>query len=721
MAAPEAAVPGGGVEDAQLFTRGGPNMPDNRGQSMVAKHLEKQQKEKENKAMEKLKLLAPQLGPAVRAMALQECDWSEDKAVVMLRRFQVGTVEELLKLQKERKKHQLGLDTAKPGGKKERKGKKAASSGSNSGSGSGSDAGESGSGSSGGSSSESESEEDEKRRSKRSKRKRSRSRSRSRERSSKRGRKERRRGGSRDRSKRRKDKRRKEKEKDKKRRRDKDKARAKASSKGAIGQEYGKYGIIRETDMYAKRPEFQLWAMEVKKVDLEAMPRLEEKELFKDYMEEYNTATLPHRKYYDLEVYERARAAKAARKGAYDELKTTDKAKAMREQELLRAQMTLAYRTGDTKKAERASGWIVARAQQAASSLQSPALRKLMAAAAANRAQAAAADTLPTSSSGTHKMGTLLIKCTDTKGVVAAVAQLLYGESRLEAARVAPPGGPGRFGCNITASDQFSDLEQGMFYQRVQFDYSDMLVGPGNAAVLERGIAEVARRYDMDWQVAYQDQQKRVAILVSKLSHGLYDLLIRREEGELNCQASVETWSGLVLQLGTMRHAPFRKRNCLQNQRVECGSGIPLIISNHPDLEPVAQRFGVPFVHLPIAKGDPGAKAAQEAEIERLLAEHDVNLIVLARYMQARAIFSPEFCEKHWRHTINIHHSFLPAFEGARPYHRRDVARVTHQDSVADMIRKGCDLERLVLARAVRWHIQDRIIVNANKTVVFEG
>lgn len=345
---------------------------------MVAKHLEKQQKEKETRAMERLHLLLPALGPTVRALALQKCYWDEERALTMLRRFQVAKVDDLSKLHKERRRHQLALQS----GKLEKRHKQG--SGSDGGSGSDSDSG-SGSGS-GGSSSSSEDE--------RGKRKggskRRRSRSRSTERASKRDKKERRekdKSGSKD-KKRRKDKRGKKEKKEK--RSSKDKARAKQATRGAIGHEYGKYGLIRDTDMYSKRPEFQLWAMEVKKIDIEAMPRSEEKEMFKDYMEEYNTATLPHKKYYDLDMYEKQQAAKAARKGisakegavertafddemerkremaeerkrlaaermqrAYNELRTTDKAKDMREQQMLRSQMELAYKTGDHKKAEK--------------------------------------------------------------------------------------------------------------------------------------------------------------------------------------------------------------------------------------------------------------------------------------------------------------------------------------------------------------------------------
>lgn len=252
-------------------------------------------------------------------------------------------------------------------------------------------------------------------------------------------------------------------------------------------------------------------------------------------------------------------------------------------------------------------------------------------------------------------------------------------------------------------------MDERQFYQRISLDYSDLLVGPGNTAVLERGIAEVANRFGMEWQISYRSHRKRIGILVSRMDHCLYDLLIRHEAGELECE-------------------------------------IPVVISNHPALAPVAQKFDIPFCHLPIDGKDPASKGAQEAAIEAIIEEKNLDVLILARYMQ---IFSAEFADRHWRHTINVHHSFLPAFEGARPYHRahergvkiigatahyatsdldcgpiidQDVTRVTHRDSVADMVRKGRDLERLVLSRALRWHLQDRIIVTSNngKTVVFE-
>ncbi|KAL4433824.1 hypothetical protein ABPG75_000265 [Micractinium tetrahymenae] len=375
-AATEGAPPG-----EQLYTRGGPNVPDNRGQSMVAKHLEKQQKEKERRAMERLHLLLPALGPTVRAVALQECNWDEERALTMLRRFQVAKADDLSKLHKERRRHQLHLQSGRPerrrGDKDKEKKKKRRRDEDDSGSSDGADSGTE-SEQSGGSGSGSESQSSGGSDDERSRRKR--------------GRKEKKRSGK-DKDKGKEKKRRREKERrgkkeKKERRKDKAKAKQDKDKKGAIGHEYGKYGIIRETDLYSKRPEFQLWAIEVKHVDLDAMPRSEEKEMFKDFMEEYNTATLPHKKYYDLELYEKQQAAKAARKGtqveveeriafddeaerkkelaaerarqqqerlkqAYEELKTTDKAKDMREQQLLRSQLDLAYKTGDRAKAEK--------------------------------------------------------------------------------------------------------------------------------------------------------------------------------------------------------------------------------------------------------------------------------------------------------------------------------------------------------------------------------
>lgn len=298
---------------------------------------------------------------------------------------------------------------------------------------------------------------------------------------------------------------------------------------------------------------------------------------------------------------------------------------------------------------------------------------------------------LERSASGNDYSATLLVQCPDQKGVVAALAHLLYG-----------------FGCNIVESDQFSDVDNNRFFQRIRFVYDDLVVGTGNTPVLEKAVTELSQRFDMDWSISYEKKLKKMAILVSKMDHCLFDLLIRHKAGELKCE-------------------------------------IPVVISNHPTLGPVADMFGIDFVHFPLDNGkDAEAKLQQELHIEEVLADKAIDLIVLARYMQ---IFSPEFCSRHWKHTINIHHSFLPAFEGARPYHRahergvkiigatahyatseldagpiieQNVTRITHRDSVLDMIRKGRDLERLVLAQAVRWHLDDRVLVHGNKTVVFE-
>jgi len=297
------------------------------------------------------------------------------------------------------------------------------------------------------------------------------------------------------------------------------------------------------------------------------------------------------------------------------------------------------------------------------------------------------------------KEATLLIDCPDAKGVVAASASMLYGQ-----------------GCNILETDQHAQPDAGLFFQRVHFDYTECYLGSGEAAMtgLEAAIESVASRFDMKWSISYANKLKRMAVLVSKFDHCLYDILLRQKSGELRCD-------------------------------------IPLIISNHDTLSHVGEQFGIPFHHLPMADLPPeataeekmAAKLAQEAEIEVLLEDYDVDVVVLARYMQ---VLSDEFCQRHESHTINIHHSFLPAFEGGRPYHRaydrgvkiigatahyitadldagpiidQDVIRISHRDSVADMIQKGRNLERSVLSRALAWHLEDRVLIHNNKTVVF--
>jgi formyltetrahydrofolate deformylase len=279
---------------------------------------------------------------------------------------------------------------------------------------------------------------------------------------------------------------------------------------------------------------------------------------------------------------------------------------------------------------------------------------------------------------------TLLVHCPDRRGIVAALAQLLYGH-----------------GANILDADQHTDLVAGQFFQRIRFDVGELHT---DRLTLEGAIRESAERFSMAWRLAWTHERKRVALFVSRFDHCLFDLLWRHRAGELACD-------------------------------------IAFVLSNHPDLEPVATQFGVPYRVVPITKE---TKAAQEKlELDVLRAER-VELVVLARYMQ---VLSADFIASFPGSIINIHHSFLPAFMGGRPYHQaaergvkligatahyattdldegpiieQDVIRTSHRDSVDDLVRKGRDVERAVLARAVRWHLEDRILVYGNKTVVFE-
>ena len=204
-------------------------------------------------------------------------------------------------------------------------------------------------------------------------------------------------------------------------------------------------------------------------------------------------------------------------------------------------------------------------------------------------------------------LATLLVSCADGKGIVAALAQLLYGH-----------------GCNILDADQHTDEAAGMFFQRIRFDMGEMHT---DRVTVERGIKDVAERFQMDWTLRYAEKTKKVAIFVSKYEHCLYDLLLRHKAGELPCEIS-------------------------------------LIVSNHPTLEDAAKQFDVPFHVFPITKE---TKPEQEAKERALLEEHGIDLVVMARYMQ---ILSPDFTAAFPNGIINIHHSFLPAFIGSKPYHR---------------------------------------------------
>jgi formyltetrahydrofolate deformylase len=278
----------------------------------------------------------------------------------------------------------------------------------------------------------------------------------------------------------------------------------------------------------------------------------------------------------------------------------------------------------------------------------------------------------------TSHLATLLVSCPDRKGLVASLAQTLYGH-----------------GANILDADQHTDPLAQMFFQRIRFDLSSLTT---DRISLEAAIREVAGRFGMTWRLAYGNQKKKVAILVSRYDHCLYDLLLRHRAGELDCD-------------------------------------LTMVLSNHADLAPVAAQFGIPF-HQHASK--------DEAAVQAILDEHAIDTLVLARYMQ---ILSPAFVARWPARIINIHHSFLPAFVGADPYRRayergvklvgatahyvtneldegpiieQAVARCTHRDTVDDLVRKGRDLEKVVLAQAVRWHLEDRVLVYAGKTVVLE-
>jgi len=278
----------------------------------------------------------------------------------------------------------------------------------------------------------------------------------------------------------------------------------------------------------------------------------------------------------------------------------------------------------------------------------------------------------------------LLISCRDQKGLVAAVSDFLY-----------------RNDGNITHADQHTDREEGVFLQRVEFELAGFAIPRGEIAAAFRPIAE---RFDMRWSLRFSDETPRVALLVSKLPHCFYDLLARWRLGEFRAE-------------------------------------IPAVISNHDDMRTIAEEFGVAYHALPVTSA---TKQAQEARMLELLERERVDLVVMARYMQ---ILSADVIARYPNRIINIHHSFLPAFAGGRPYHQahergvkiigatahyataaldqgpiieQDVARVSHRDAVDDLVRKGRDLEKNVLARAVDLHLRNRIVVYGNKTVVFD-
>jgi len=281
------------------------------------------------------------------------------------------------------------------------------------------------------------------------------------------------------------------------------------------------------------------------------------------------------------------------------------------------------------------------------------------------------------------KLGVLRVHGPDSQGIVAAFSQLLYGH-----------------GCGIFESEEATDRAASLFFQRIRFDYGTMHT---DRITLEKGIGEVCERFKMSYDLTWGNRPKNVAILVSKYDHCLWELLLRHRAGELDCK-------------------------------------IALIISNHPDLKTVADAFDIPFHVYKITKA---TKVEQEGLELELMQNMEIDLVILARYMQ---IITDRFCTTFQHKVINIHHSFLPAFVGGKPYHRahergvkligatahyatadldegpiieQDITRISHRDEVNDLIRKGRTLEKNVLVHAVKAHIEDRIIVYNNKCVVF--
>jgi len=284
-----------------------------------------------------------------------------------------------------------------------------------------------------------------------------------------------------------------------------------------------------------------------------------------------------------------------------------------------------------------------------------------------------------------HNSAILLVSCPDRKGIVASIADFIFKHNG-----------------NILFNDEHGDEESRLFLTRVEFDPSNF---DFDLSEFASRFASIAREFQMDWRLAYSTDRPRMAIFVSKYDHCLQDLLYRHQSGELLCE-------------------------------------IPLIISNHPDNQRIADFYHIPYFVLPVTKDN---KREIEQKQLALVREHKCSLVVLARYMQ---VLSNEFIAA-WgsQNLINIHHSFLPAFIGSKPYHQafqrgvkligatahyvtqvlddgpiieQDVVRIYHRDTIDDLIQKGRDIEKVVLSRAVRWHVENRILLYGNKTVVFQ-
>jgi formyltetrahydrofolate deformylase len=278
---------------------------------------------------------------------------------------------------------------------------------------------------------------------------------------------------------------------------------------------------------------------------------------------------------------------------------------------------------------------------------------------------------------------TLLVSCRDRTGLVAALSDFVF-----------------RHNGNILDADQHAERESGHFFMRLRWELANFQL---DRETTQKAVEVLAKRFDLTWELTIQDRAPRVAVFVTKLPHCLYDLLLCRQLGEL-------------------------------------GGDIARVISNHEVLAEVCRHFEVPFTHISV---DPGGKQEAEQQQLALLDSLGVDLVVLARYMQ---VLSPDFVGRWPGKIINIHHSFLPAFVGARPYHQakergvkligatahyvtaeldqgpiieQDVCRVSHRDEVDDLAQKGRELERQVLTRAVRLHLQRRVLTFGNRTIVF--
>ena len=278
----------------------------------------------------------------------------------------------------------------------------------------------------------------------------------------------------------------------------------------------------------------------------------------------------------------------------------------------------------------------------------------------------------------------LLMHCPDREGIIALASRFIN-----------------EHGGNVVNLDQHVDREEGIFFMRIEWDMENFSIHRSDLREVIRRL--FAAKYGISFNLYFSDERPRMAIFVSKMSHCLYDLLARYTAGEWEVD-------------------------------------IPLIISNHPDMEIAARRFDIPYYHIPITKD---TKADEEAKTLELLRENGVAFVVLARYMQ---ILSAEFITHFPNNVINIHHSFLPAFVGAKPYHaahargvkligatshyvttdldagpiiEQNITRISHRDSVASLVHKGQDLEKIVLSHAVELHIEHKILTYGNKTVLF--